>query len=100
MFATRLIGGDGDRALAEHDAQVLRDRRARWFVWARKRLRLALSDHGGGRSLGEEYLAFEKTLSMRALRIDGTPVKVKVRHRDDWKLPSELTPEERERDGS
>lgn len=97
MFALGALGSLPGSV--EYDTRVLHDRRARWFVWARQKLRLALVDHGGGRPLGEQYLAFEQTLSMRALRIDGTPVRVKIRHRDDWRLPSDLAASERDGDG-
>lgn len=63
-------------------------------------MRSALMDAGGGRSLGEVYLAWEQTLAMRALRIDGTPVMVKIRHRRDFCLPSDLAVSEREEEGA
>lgn len=90
MFALAVI-----KEGADYFAAAQRARKRRWFVWARGRLRLALVDHGGVRPLGEQYLASEQTLAMRALRINGTPVTVKIKHRDDFRLPSDLAASER-----
>lgn len=84
-----------EQAMAAYGADVLRARKQRWFIWARGRLRLALAEAGSGRVLDEHYAAHERELRMRGLRADGTPVRVKIKHRDDFRLPSDLAASER-----
>lgn len=85
-----------EREHRSNTAAALLARKQRWFIWARRRLRLALADAGSVRFLGEVYLPYDQVLGLRGLRSDGTPVRVKIRHRADFQLPSDLAASERE----